>query len=401
MANLLKYAQWHRFGVNSTGTARTGTPSSYTTIPVLADGVNLAGSIETENLDTEHKDNGVRWSLLKNRNREKGTIRCPLFPENVFLLLNSVLALNGNGIPDYYAWETWFTNTVDTATGKGRYGILPDGFSLGFNRKDPNILDFSLEAFANQVLVKTSAAPSPSFPAQNPYDTKGVFCDFIIANTSNVLGAISGDLKTLRQLSIQFGNNLDLDLHLPDPTGSLNMTWTDAMIGLRGLQFSGTLAASDIDHMTLPELGERRKLKIRLACVGGSPTGSTTSTANVTAGATKTITVASTTGFAVNDYVIIYQTTANKFCVAKVTTVNAGVSLVVDTMDQAMDGSAGEALTIKNTAFEFTIPLGYVKSATDPVSDGNMRVVNFTGEALLDPTQSALYTFKGYNDDNT
>jgi hypothetical protein len=86
MANLLKYAQWHRFGVNSTGTARTGTPSSYTTIPVLADGVNLAGSIETENLDTEHKDNGVRWSLLKNRNREKGTIRCPLFPENVFLL---------------------------------------------------------------------------------------------------------------------------------------------------------------------------------------------------------------------------------------------------------------------------------------------------------------------------
>lgn len=72
------------------------------------------------------------------------------------------------------------------------------------------------------------------------------------------------------------------------------------------------------------------KIKYLFGMVDETST-TTTSSADVTDGTTKTVTVAATTGFTANDYVKIIGTDGYEE-VAKISTVNIGVSLVLDSL---------------------------------------------------------------------
>ncbi len=408
MANIIrKDALFHRFGVNSTPTARTGAPSSWLYLDPAEGGVTLAGSVESSPLGGEHKYPGARFVLLQGRNRAKGQIAGPLFPEIAGLMCNAAHDLSADNIPNYHTLESYWNDTVgasfggETAdTGQKLTGILPDGYSFEINRKSAvGVVNFTLDAFLNTEVELESAAPTPTFPAQEPYSSARCLIDLSLGDDSDSFAAWSGDAADLVSLGFNYANNGEVYAHRANATAALNAAWTQAALGTRTLNLTGRLLATSSKYLDLIRHANLRKLRLRCALYGRNPSGSTTSTTTLTAGTSVVVTVAATTGFAVNDYVALIQSTANKFAVAKVTAIQAGPArLTLDVLDLDMDGGS-ETITIYNTAVEFKVPTAYVATRSPLVVDGNLRAVDFTAQAVLVAGQTDVATVKAYNDD--
>lgn len=410
MATMTKQKPFARIGVNSTPTARTGSPSSWFYVPLALSGLAAGGTVEAEELELERADPGLTHLLLTTRNAGKGKIELPIYPENASLLFGMAVGSAG-ALPSYHTVEQYFNVDVGaswdagTDTGRKLSGVLGDGFSFSFDRKQLGSLRMSLDAFVNADAALESAAPSPTWPAQDPYTGKRVLCDVAFGNNSNTLASWSGDYTSLRSLSITYQNGIEIDLHRADESADeLDGTWTAAYPGTPRAACQFKLIADQAEHLDLLRLNAGlRKVGFRIAGYGGgnlAPSGNTTCTTSLTAGSSVTVAVAATTGFAVDDYVLLWQPTANKFAVAKVTTVNAGVSLVVDTLDVSLDGTS-ETIKVRNTAWELKISDARIRTATPPTLEGNVYVVDVTADAIVGPSATSAITVKAYNDDNT
>jgi len=407
MAVLTKQLPFLRLNANSTPTSRTGSPSSWLYVPVAPGGAALGGTVEAEELELERANPGLTHLLLTTRNAGKGKIETVLYPENVGTLLDLV-AGNAGSLPDYFTVEQYLNADLGaswdagTDTGRKLAGCLADGFSFAFDRKSLGSLRFSMDVFVNADSALESAAPTPTWPAQDPYMGKRVLCDVAFGNNSNSLASWSGDYTSLRSLSITYQNAIEIDLHRADESADeLDGTWTQAYMGTPRASCSFKLIADAAEHLDMLRLNAGlRKIAFRLAGYGANPSGNTTCTTSLTAGSSVTVAVAATTGFAVNDYVLLWQPTANKFAVAKVTTVNSGVSLVVDTLDVSLDGTS-ETIKVRNTAWELKVSDARVRSATPPALEGNVYVVDVAADAILGPSNTSVVTVKAYNDDNT
>jgi len=408
MGTITKDALFHRFGLNSSATDRAGSPSTWVYLDPNQGGVTLAGNVESAPLQGEHKYPGSRFVLLQSRNRNKGQIQTPLFPEQAGTLLNLATNLSSDGIPGYATLETYWNATIGTSfggetadTGQKVTGVLCDGFSVEFNRKGAlGVLQLNLDCFLNAEYELESAAPSPTFPSQEPYSVGRLFCDVDFADDSDAFGGWGGDASDLVSFGVNFQNGIEVYNHRLSGTAGLNGTWTAAGLGEPSATINGRLVVTSSKYLDLIRHAELRKVRARLAGYGRSPSGSTTCTTSLTAGTSVTVAVAATTGFAVNDYVILYQTTANKFAVAKVTTVTPGVSIVVDTLDVSMNGGS-ETITVKNTAWEIKVPTAYIGSRSPLVVDGVVRAIDFQATATLVSGQTSVLTVKAYDDDAT
>lgn len=407
MATLTKQKPFARLGINSTPTARTGSPSSWKYVPLGLGGLAAGGSVEAEELELERADPGLTHLLLTTRNAAKGKIETVIYPENASTLLGLALGSAG-ALPSYFTVEQYLNADLgasfDAGTDTGRIlsGMLADGFSFSVDRKQLGSLRLSLDVFVNADASTESAAPSPTWPAQDPYTGKRVLVDLDIANNSQALTGWTGDYASLRSMSINPQNGIETDLHRADESSdALDGTWTQAYPGTPRASIQFKLVADAAEHLDLLRLNAGlRKMAFRIAAYGANPSGNTTCTTTITAGSSVTVAVAATTGFAVDDYVLLWQPTANKFAVAKVTTVNSGVSLVVDTLDVTMVGGT-ETIKVRNTAFELKVSDARIRSATPPTLEGNVYVVDVTAEAIVGPSNSAAITLKAYDDDNT
>lgn len=407
MATLTKQKPFARLGINSTPTLRTGSPSTWSYVPVALGGLALGGTVEAEELELERADPGLTHLLLTTRNAGKGKIETVIYPENASTLLNLAIGTSG-ALPSYFTVEQYLNADLgasfDAGTDTGRIlsGCLADGFSFSFDRKQLGSLRLSLDAYVNADASTEDAAPTPTWPAQDPYTGKRVLCDLDIANNSQTLNGWTGDYTSLRSLSINFQNGIETDLHRADESSdALDGTWTQAYPGTPRASIQFKLVADAAEHLDLLRLNAGlRKMAFRIAGYGAAPSGSTTCTTTITAGSSVTVAVAATTGFAVDDYVLLWQPTANKFAVAKVTTVNSGVSLVVDTLDVTMVGGT-ETIKVRNTAFEIKCADARIRTATPPTLEGNVYVVDVTAEAIVGPSATSAIAIKAYNDNNT
>jgi hypothetical protein len=410
MATLTKQKPFARLDTHSTPTSRTGAPSgsSWKYVPLGLGGLAAGGSVEAEELELERADPGLTHLLLTTRNAAKGKIETVIYPENASTLLGLAFGSAG-ALPSYFTVEQYLNADLgasfDAGTDTGRIlsGCLADGFSFSVDRKQLGSLRLSLDVYVNADASTEAAAPTPSWPAQDPYTGKRVLVDLDLANNSQTLNGWTGDYTSLRSMSINFQNGIETDLHRADESSdALDGTWTQAYPGTPRASIQFKLVADAAEHLDLLRLNAGlRKMAFRIAAYGANPSGNTTSTASLTAGSNVVVEVAASTGFAVDDYVLLWQPTANKFAVGKVTVIQAGPArLTIDTLDVTMNGGS-ETIKVRNTAFELKASDARIRSATPPTLEGNVYVVDVTAEAIVGPSNSAAITLKAYDDDNT
>lgn len=362
----------------------------------------------SENVEFERSDAGVTHVLPTARNANKGSIDLPLYPEHAGTLLNMPMDDSSLGIPKFHTAEQYYSLSpgagfdAGNSTGRKLAGILADGFGFGFDRKQLGSLSLSLPAFLNADYDLESAAPTPTWPTSDPVVGKNCLADIDFADNSNAYAGWGGDQTDLRSLNITFARNIELDLHRADEaTVELDGAWTQAYPGTPTCQLAFKLIQNSGKYRDFFRLSAGlRKCRVRLAWRGSSPSGSTTCTTSLTAGSSVTVAVAATTGFAVNDYVLLRQVTANKFAVGKVTTVNAGTSLVIDTLDVSMDGTA-ETIKVQNQAGQVKVSDARIKSAPSEAPDGNVYTIDVSAEAVVGPSSTAPVAVSAYDDDNT
>lgn len=409
MATLTKQKPYTRIGVNSTPTSRTGSPSSWIYVPLDLGGLALGGTVEAEELELERADPGLTHLLLTTRNGGKGKVGFPLYPENISTLLNMAIGSAG-ALPSYHTIEQYLNADLGasfdagTDTGKILSGVLGDGFSFSFDRKQLGSLRLSLDAYVNADASTEAAAPDPAglWPAQDPYTGKRVMVDLDLANNSQTLNGWTGDYTSMRSMSVNFQNGIEVDLHRADESSdALDGTWTQAYPGTPRAALQFKLIADSAKHLDLLRLNSGlRKCAFRVAGYGANPSGNTTCAASLTAGSAVVVEVAASTGFAVNDYVLLWQPTANKFAVGKVTVIQAGPArLTIDTLDVTMDGTS-ETIKVRNTAWEMKISDARIRTATQPTLEGNVYVVDVTADAIVGPSATSAVVLKAYNDNN-
>ena len=404
MADMLAHEVFTRFELNADPTLRTSVPAyggSELWVPVFEDGVDLAPSVESEDVATEHRDPGVRYSVFTGRNKNGGQIITPLYPENIGFLFDLPLVMAAAGIPKYFGCQQyWDTTLTGGDTGREFLGLLANGFTLNFDRENPGVLQWTMDTLINAETGVTSGPPaSVTWPGQKPYRTEGVYIDF----DATGLGAWSGDNPDIQTLELTFSNAMTVGTHRPNLTVGqehYNMTWTKAHRGTPTLGLRFTIVVTDSAHLAFLRSRELESISMRIALVGSSPSGNTTSTdADVTAGSGtgSAIDVVSTSGFAAGDQVFLLQPNAGKFNVALIDSV-ASPTLELDDVKVSMDGGA-EAITVTNTAAELLIESAEVKVVSKPRKNGNVRVVDIEATAVLAAGNTTIVLHRAYNDD--
>lgn len=399
MADLPRHLMYSRIGVNSTPSLRTGTASTMLWLPVFEDGIQLNPDTEVQDIPTEHKTKGVRYRTFTKRNAQSGSISTPMFAANAGTLLGAALTTTTSDLPQYHHVQSYWgdaSNTGLTGTNSGieNLGVIFNGFSLNFDRQQPGPLSLEMDAFHNQYKPLTGDA-TPSWPPNNPYDTRNVFIDFDIDETG-----FTGDNVDVRSMSITYTNNLELDVFAASTTSSLNGTWTKVYAGIPELTVEAALVVSDSTYPFLSDALELKKAQIRVMGYNPSASGNTTTTDNESAGTSVVFTCVSTAGFAVNDVVLLEDVDNGRQCVGTLSAVDSA-TVTVDETDVTIDGSGATAANIFNTGWQLTIPELEITTHSRPVVQGNVRVVNVSMSANIEGTNAALMTHTAYDDDNT
>ena len=397
MADLPRHDAFTRIGVNSSDTARTGSPSTWYWVPVFEDGVQLNPSADVQDINTEHKDRGVRYRVFSRRNAEGGSINTPVFPANAGLLLDAAISTTTADLTKYHTAESYWSTSLSPSTNSGITvgGMLFNGFTLNVDRNSPGPIELQLDCFLNEYkAIASGSNPTPSWPPLNPNDSRNVYIDLDLNEDG-----FTGDNVDIRSLSLSYTNNIEVDVFSPNSTATLNGTWTKAYTGNPELTVDATLIVTDSTYPFLLDTSTLRTAQLRIMGYNPEASGSTTSTDSESAGDDVEFTVASTTGFATNDYVILDDVDNSRQSVGKAT-VGVG-TITIDTLDTDIDGSGSTAANIYNTAWEIQVPELEIVSASRPSVQGNVRVVNVQMRANLEASNTTILTHKAYNDDNT
>jgi len=398
MADLPRHDAFTRLGVNSSDTARTGSPSTWYWLPVFEDGVQLNPSADVQDINTEHKDRGVRYRVFSRRNSEGGSINTPLFPANAGLLFDAAISTTTGDLTKYHTAESYWSTSLSPSTNSGITvgGMLFNGFTLNLDRNSPGPIEFGLDCFLNEYkAIASGSNPTPSWPPLNPNDSRNVYIDLDLNESG-----FTGDNVDIRSLSMTYTNNIEVDVFSPNSTATLNGTWTKAYTGNPELTVEATLIVTDSTYPFLMDNSTLRTAQLRVMGYNPDASGNTFTSIENTAGTAVDVTVDSTSGFAVDDYVLLDDVDNGRQAVGKVTTVGVG-SLTIDTLDVTIDGSGSTTAKVYNTAWEVQVPLMEIVDSSRPSPQGNVRVVNVQMRANLEATNTTILTHKAYNDDNT
>lgn len=248
----------------------------------------------------------------------------------------------------------------------------------------------------NGAYTSGGTAEKIGWPALQPYVSSNTYIDLEVANASGVFATgWTGDNGDVRMAGIQFDNGATIDLFRPSPTIDLNQAWTKLYSESPSCSVDLKLILSNSAYLGYHRIAGIRRFRMRIMAVGDSPSGSTTTSGSASAGTNVVVSVASTTGFSVNDYVLLNDAANGKQCVGKVTAISAGVSLTIDTLDVTIASGS----SVKNTAFELKVHQVDMLDAPEMADEGAVKVVNIKGAAVLTTSQTVLVTQKGYNDD--
>ena len=401
MADLPRHDAFTRIGVNSVDTARTGSPSTWYWLPVFEDGVQLNPSADVQDINTEHKDRGIRYRVFTRRNAEAGSINTPLFPANAGIMFDAAINTTTGDLTKYHTAESYWNTELSPSTNSGMQvnGMLFNGFTLAVDRNSPGPIEFQLDCFLNEYkAIAEGSNPTPSWPPLNPNDSRNVFIDLDLEESG-----FSGDNVDVRSVSLTYTNNIEVDVFSPSSTATLNGTWTKAYTGNPELNVEATLIVTDSTYPFLLDASTLRTAQLRIMGYNPDASGSTTTTASLTASTgTVEMAVAGTSGLEADDYLLLDDVVNGRQAVSKVDQVNTGTGICeLENLDVDIDGSGATAANVYNTAWEIKVPEMEIVGASRPTVQGNVRVVNLQMRANLEATNSTILTHKAYNDNNT
>lgn len=237
----------------------------------------------------------------------------------------------------------------------------------------------------------TKVRGTPSWPALDPYPQTNVFIDLDIDKAG-----WTGHNEDAKKATFTYTGNVTPKTHRPSADAPLNQTWTKRSDGIPTLTGSVTLLASEDEYFNFKRSSSVRKGALRIMGYSAAASGNTTTSNNETAGSAKVVEVVSTSGFAVNDWVIFIDDANNKQAVGKITALVADTSITIATLD--VDIAAGSS--VYNTAFMVKIPdFDVTSSPGSPDGDDYIVTVNFS--AKVDEGESNVITIDAYDDDNS
>ena len=338
----------------------------------IADDLPLAPQQEIVELNTDHGMTGEMYDDLAAQNRSEIAVKFPLYPTIAGTIFNSVFKRGSSGDLDYYTIERWWKSALGGSLDKGEryFGVVNNKFGLTLARSSRNeavIVDSSIFINARRRILTAETSPTYDHSKAFPFGTSSLMIDFVYDASVDSYGADDTDV---RAVSLSFSNETTLDGcsdNLADPP--LHRSWLVHAPGNPTMDVTVTVRVNDHKYLNISEYSVLPKGKLRVALVHPKGT-SITSTSTVTSGTTgnQTLLVSSTTGFLVGDFVLITHPTTG-FCVSKITTVNAGVSLVISGYDTrvTLNGASGGPLTIRNMA------CGLVVDRMDFMNRGSIR----------------------------
>lgn len=396
-------------------------------VPCFEDGFQVGEKVSRVDVPTQHKDRGPRYAVPGDRNREAQQIRTPLFPELAGFLLKMPVTLQAGGnIPQYHGAEEYWTGALATGsanflgagagatiqTGRGTYGLIFNGWTLNFDRQQTTTLELTLDVFMYRETNITTAAPSiPNtgtssgylgWPGQDPYLNTNVYVDLEFAiHDGSFAAGWTGDRADVRQLQVQYSQNLELDISKPSSDVDQDNSWQKVYAGTPTVNVTATLIMAHSDYLRLTKLSSLRKGRLRLMGVGNRPNGNSTSITNLALGGTS-ITVAHSTMFHVGDVLLLEKVSLNLQQVVTITAIDAtGLILTITAADVAMNGSTGDALTVRNTAWEVKVHSMDLSDRSPPTAGGAVKTLSLTAAARLTPTTTTLANVTAYNDDSS
>lgn len=414
MATIKAHTLHHRLGIHSTPTDRLGAPSTYKWIPVSQNGNTLKGDAARTPLVTEHKDAGARYVNFNRRNANTKTLTTSVWPQFAKTLLGLGIDINATDLPDYFRVESFWLDSdgllsvIDgTATEVGTRlgGCISNGVTVNVDRTGDNPLEVVVDTYVNQdrgldLSDVGGVALLPTWPTGSPYAPSDVFVDFAYSDAAGVFASPkwSGDDGNVRTINLQLNQNMTPDVFSPNADDSLHKTWTSMERGNPELQVTLSLKAGDPEYLKLHRGREVRKIAARLAAVGPSPSGNSTSTDTIAADSTTDITVGDASGFDTGDVVLIVDQDNGTFAVHEIASIAVNTLTMTENIAVAVDGS-GTALSVQNTAWEITVESADVQDPGPLEATGNVRTLNVTAVGTISPGVSELMTLKAYDDD--
>lgn len=404
----LRYATLNA-AYTSGGTA-TLNPDRFT--PVFPDGFQAFESVSRVDVPTEHKDRGIRYAVPGDRNRQARQLRCPIFPDNAGFLLRMASRMHATtNLPYYHTARQWWTGTLagaDPYLGLEFSGVLPTGWSITVNRQTIGPLELTVDFFINAMRglndgsynlpTIPNATTGLGWPDQDPYITSNLYVDLEFADTDGAFTAWTGNRTDIRNITITANENPELDISSPNDDVALDNSWTHVYLGTPTVDLDVELVMSDTAYLAITQMSDLRKARCRFMAVGRTP-GSTTSTTNLAASGTS-LTVGNNADFHVGDKLLLSQATANKQQVVTCEGLTGSTTITISAALIAMDGSGGDTIKVRNTAFQIMVHSADCSDPSGPQGGGAVKVVRFKGSARLTPSTTTLYTILAYDDDN-
>lgn len=401
-----------RLGPHDSGTSRTGSAAAPDDtsfwVPIAAGGLAITGGRETVDVETEHEDKGIKYSIPGARNSATSSMSTPLFPSRAGLLLDLATSYEATGLPTYHILDQYWQDDVlggvtaapNSELGRRLIGCLWDGFSLSINRDQIGPVLLETTFYANQnvqltgtatpVVASTGPTGFQSWPVEGPYTTGNIFVDFVDSS-----GNFTGNNTSVQQVTLQFGNAIEVKGFSASSTASLNNTWTQANTGRQTLTGSVVLYFDNPDYENYARGADIARFKMRIMGFGADPSGSTVTTGSYNPTSATSIAVSDETGFAENDWILVDDGVDQVVVMIDDTPTTGALPVAVRS---GMPTALGSGATVKNTAWEILVPLMDLTGEPQIGRDGVSTTVtlNFAGRVTVGST--SLVTVSAYND---
>jgi hypothetical protein len=302
--------------------------------------------------------------------------------------------------------DQYWTGSVVSGSGTGRQllGCLFKTTGFSVDRNAGQHIEFTFGALANQDIEITSAAPTPTWPTQDPYVGNLVYIDLEAADATGAFTAWTGDNGDVKSFSYNYDNGVEVQRFAPSSTASENLTWTKAFPGVEKVTMEVVLYFANSDYVDYHRIADARKFRVRMMGVGSNPSFSGVADESLTAGVDVLCTpTGGVSGLANGDVVLLISETEGFHAVGTAGSVSAtSGDFEIDTLDITLDGSGTNTdLSIQNTAWQIQVHELDLTQAPTIQRDGNAATVTLSLEGILASGQSSLVDVTAYDDDAT
>lgn len=408
MADLQQFSQFIRIGKQSNRTTvcpfaapqyEDGSHANgWFDIVTAPDGLSGGTSFPQENVPTQHGVRGAAYTAPRDKNLEPGQLTLPLVPESlafIFALFDPT-----SEQLSYYTIEEYWSSALGAGSddiGRQLIGCVFDSWSIEWNRESSATPQIQISFYLNQdKAIPNGSVPSFTRAPATPglFDSIACYVDLI-----KQADTYSADRDAVRSVSLSYQNNVQVSDPRPNTTATLNKTWTRHQLGDPTMNCSVRLRIDDDEYLDWPREDPKEAFKIRVGFFnsGGSYSDAVGSLSVLQQGTSQTLAVTDVTGLSDNDVVII--TDGDQFTVGTVSNVDGGTDeFDLDHSDTAFSSASVE---IYNCAAEIEIPRMDLTQPGQKAANGQVEEVTHGFAAVLNAGETSLYTFTGYNDDNS